>query len=143
MASTAGRYDHHIVINAPAKDFFAAIDFGTLGEITGDRSAVGARRTIPVGKNAKIVEEQVSREVTETKLAYSYTIVNDDNPFEVKGYRADVAVYPSSENSSQCFVTWNAKWASSNKGIDGLPANIRGLIAQGEKKASGQQAAKL
>lgn len=130
----AGRFDHQLVINAPAKAFFANIDFGTVPTLTGDANAVGTQRTIPLSPKP-VVEQQVGREVTEQKLAFSYTIVNADNPFGVKGFRADVAVYPSSENPSQCFVTWNAKWASATAGIEGLPGMIRGLITQGEQKA--------
>ena len=77
-------YDHAIVINASAATVFGIVDFGGVGELDGDAHAVGTKRTIPAGP-AEIVEEMVAREVTPTKMSYSYVIVNEDtNPFQVR-----------------------------------------------------------
>jgi len=98
-------------------------------------TAVGTKRTIPIGPK-KVVEEQVAREVTSTKMSFSYAIINDDNPFGVKGYRADVCVMPLTEDKNKCVCTWSASWASAGAAIDNLPKLIRGGIAAGEKKAA-------
>ena len=76
--------------------------------------------------------------MTASKLSFSYVITNDENPFGVVGYRADVAVYPSSENDSSCFCTWIASWEEANDGIAGLPAMILGKIKSAEKAAAGK-----
>jgi hypothetical protein len=55
---------------------------------------------------------------------------------KVKGYKAEVTVFPASENAKQCFVTWTANWSSANEGIAGLPGMIRGMIAGAEKAAA-------
>ena len=71
-------YTHQIVINAPAAKFFETIDFGTGRSIDGPATAIGTSRTIPLGK-AKIVEMQVAREVTPTRMSYAYIITNEDS----------------------------------------------------------------
>ena len=99
-------------------------------------TAVGTKRTIPIGPK-KVVEEQVAREVTSTKMSFSYAIINEnDNPFDVKGYRADVCVMPLTEDKNKCICTWSASWASAGAAIDNLPKLIRSGIAAGEKKAA-------
>jgi hypothetical protein len=136
-------YAHQIVVNAPAAKFFDAIDFGTGRKIDGPATAVGTSRTIPLGKGAdapKIVEMQVAREVTATRMSYAYTITNEDssNPFLVKGYRADVVVYSDSTDEGRCFCTWIANWDEANEAIAALPGMILGGMKQGEKVASGK-----
>ena len=41
-------------------------------------TAVGTKRTIPIGPK-KVVEEQVAREVTSTKMSFSYAIINEND----------------------------------------------------------------
>ena len=57
--------------NVSAATAFTIVDFGGIGELDGDAKAVGTTRTIPAGP-AEIVEEMVAREVTPTKMSYSY-----------------------------------------------------------------------
>ena len=131
-------YTHQIVINAPAAKFFETIDFGTGRSIDGPATAIGTSRTIPLGK-AKIVEMQVAREVTPTRMSYAYIITNEDsNPFMVKRYRADVIVYSDSTDLDRCFCTWIAHWDAANESIAALPDLILQGIKQGEKVASGK-----
>ena len=140
------------------------IDFGTNRELDGPATAVGTSRTIKMGRGddaPKIVEIQVAREVgvwhpamgrpllivrgpsvcvaaqvTPTKLSFSYEISNADNPFGAVGYRADVTVFASSEDSNVCFCTWRASWDSAAAAIESLPGVILSSIKRGEKKAS-------
>ena len=135
-------YAHQIVINAPAAKFFETIDFGTDRSIDGPSRAVGTSRTILLGKGSnapKIVEMQVAREVTPTKMSYAYVITNEEsNPFMVKGYRADVTVFTDSTDQNRCFCTWIAQWDTANEGIAALPGLILEGMKQGEKLASGK-----
>ena len=129
------------MIKAPAAAFFEAIDFGTNRQLDGPPTSVGTSRTIPMGKapdSPKIVELQVERQVTDSKMSYAYTITNADNPFGAKGYRADVTVYAGSEDPNTCFCTWIANWDEANESIDALPAMILGGIKKGEEAASGK-----
>merc|ERR1711865_480393 len=97
-SNMATSYAHHIVCNGSAASVFAALDFGTAGVLDGPPAAVGTSRTIDMGK-VKIVEMMTAREVTPLKHSYTYVITNDDNPFAVKGYSAEVTVFPASENA--------------------------------------------
>ena len=89
--------------NVSAATAFTIVDFGGIGELDGDAKAVGTTRTIPAGP-AEIVEEMVAREVTPTKMSYSYVIVNEDtNPFQVSR-----VPWPSRGGSSAMMVAAGA-----------------------------------
>ena len=130
-------YHHCIVVGAPAAEVFGKLDFGTAGALEGAADAVGCVRTLSLGKGATIVEEQTMRAVDRARgeYRYRYAITNADNPWEVRGYVADVAVQQATENANQCVVTWSAKWESANDGIAALPSLIRHTIAQAEPKS--------
>jgi CubicO group peptidase (beta-lactamase class C family) len=126
---TTRAYDHQVLVRDSAARVFARLDFGAMGELDGDAGAVGTRRTIKMGP-ATIVEEQLTRAVGPLRKAFSYAIVNEDNPFGARGYCADVEVLPDSEGKDLCFVRWNATWdAGLAPAMAALSANIRALIA--------------
>ena len=87
MASIHG-YNHVVIVNAPAQAFFEQIDFGYNKKLDGPATAIGTKRTIQLAKI--VIEEQIAREFSSSKMSFSCAIVNEDNPFDVKGYRANV-----------------------------------------------------
>ena len=133
MASIHG-YNHVVIVNAPAKAFFEQIDFGYNRKLDGPATAIGTKRTIPIGKK-RVIEEQIAREFSSSKMSFSYAIVNEDNAFGVKGYRANVCVLPLTEEPNKCICIWSAAWDSATAAINPLPQLIRKSIAVGEKNA--------
>ena len=74
-----------------------------VGKLDGPATVVGTCRTVNISKSQVIVEKQIAREVTKEKMTFSYAVVNDDNPFGLQGYRANVTVFPLTEIDNQCF----------------------------------------
>jgi hypothetical protein len=140
-------YSHQILVHANALKFFQAIDFGSVGELAGHNQwkvdldghkwAVGTSRTIRFGPNAPtVVETMVAREFAPLRMGYSYIMPNDENIYNVAGYRADVTVFACSEDENSCFCRWSGTWDSAGANISGLPKAILGIIKKGEQAAA-------